>query len=154
MAATWNPARAWIERTIAKEAERRTALVTEGEDSPTYARSLRRGVLRFGVAMLALAALVAFVPHPYEELAAVVAMLTGFATVRHGAFRDTAAARTYFDGWVDGRMALYNRLVDEIPKGYEALVEALQVENHRDIEVLLDVRTTRAPDDLSGLDDL
>jgi len=153
VAKRWNPALAWIERSIASEDERRTAMVTQGVDSPTYDRSHRRGVVRFGTAIVALYAEIVLVPDQFEMFAALLAVPTLFVTIRCGAFRDTAAARNYFAGWVDGRMALFERLTDEVPNGTEALLGALRLENERDLEVVLDVRTTQAPDDLSDLDD-
>lgn len=152
MATRWDPIGAWAEWSVASEVERRAALVREGEGSPSYRRLRRRGLLRLWMTTVVLYAVVALVPQRLEVLAAVAVTLAVSATLRCGAFRDAEAARHYFDGWVDGRMALCGRLVGELETGPEALLDALRIEHDRDLEVLLDIRTTRAPDDLSGLE--
>jgi hypothetical protein len=154
VAARWNPVRTRIERSVERAAERRTVLVAEGSDSSAYDRLQRRGTLRFGLTVAVLYVAIAVVPDRFGLVAVVVAPLACFAVLHAGSYRETAAAQAYLDGWLDGRRALCERLVDELPNGEDGLVGALRLEYDRDLEVLLDIRTSRAPDDLSGLDNL
>jgi hypothetical protein len=146
--------RAWIERRDDRWEERRACLVVEGPDSPRYAKVDRRSSLRYLVSALTLVALAVAVPERFELIAALVVLPAFMLILRRGSFHAATSASDYYDGWLAGRLALVNRLSEQLPHGSEAVIQALLLENQRDLEVLLDVRTETAPDDLSELDDL
>lgn len=149
--------RAWTE--LATEDRMRT-WVREGSDSPEAKKLYRRALGKVIACMVVLFVAIYLLPDVIGWLVALTVLST---VMRYGTWRDHVAARNYREGWIEGRQMMIEHVLlghldkrpvpgEPIEVDVPAMMNALAFENHRDMEVVMGLRTAQVPDDLSGLE--
>ena len=148
------------------EERRRRTLVQHGMGSVEHRRMRLRAAVWYLLCLAQLYVAVLWAEGIWQFAAWAWVLVFMSNTLRGGAWRHTRAASDYCDGWLEGRQQLIQSTflratefeqVDEnggvARVDLEKVMAGLAFETTRDMEVVLDVRTAKAPDDLSGLGD-